>query len=232
MCICLLVGLPVCLPQAVCVLQVKNWLVSHATSGSHLFCHPPSHCPNGALQAMRLALSLKSHMVTPISFEIIAVFQATWSLLSNYLRNFPGRMQDICKSVPPWSLVKDDRAASYKKDCLACGCCHSNWATCLCLSFIGERNNGLSFPAHFIFNCLFVFFPFSCPASPKLQPVEPCSGKLSLMFREWEAGRNVARSSLWHIVHVTLARCNAAHCAADAHTLLQSCSLHLHCRSC
>lgn len=145
MCICLLVGLPVCLLQAVCVLQVKNWLVSHATSGSHLFCHPPSHCPNGALQAMRLALSLKSHMVTPISFEIIAVFQATWSLLSNYLRSFPGRMQDICKSVPPWSLVKDDRAASYKKDCLACGCCHSNWATCLCLSFIGERNNGRTF---------------------------------------------------------------------------------------
>lgn len=101
MCIRLWVRLPFCLLRAVCVLQVKNWLVRNATSGSHLVCHLPSHFPNGALQAMRLALSLKSHTVTPISFEIIAVFLATWSLLSNYHRNFPGRMWDIWKSVPP-----------------------------------------------------------------------------------------------------------------------------------
>lgn len=46
-----------CSLWAVCVLRVKNWLVSHATSRSHLLRHPSSRCPSSALQAMRLALS-------------------------------------------------------------------------------------------------------------------------------------------------------------------------------
>lgn len=57
MCVPLSLALLVRLLQAVCLLRVKNWLVSHATSRSHLLRHPYSRCPSNALQAIRLALS-------------------------------------------------------------------------------------------------------------------------------------------------------------------------------
>lgn len=182
MCICLLVGLPACLLQAVCVLQVKNWLVSHATSGSHLFCHPPSHCPNGALQATRVALSLKSHMVTPISFEIIAVFQATWSPLSNYHRNFPGRMQDICKSVPPDRSSKMTEQPPTKKTVWRVVAIATEQPVFVSHSS-GKQTMVFLFPhiLSSIVGCC--FFSFSCPASLNYNPLSrahTCSGKLSL----------------------------------------------------
>lgn len=129
-------------------------------------------------------------------------------------------MQVICNCVPPDRSSKMIAQPSTK---------NANWRAGVAIATeqpgfvpcsLGEKT--LSFFTHFLCNC---FFFCCCSANPN-HGLLSCA--LAHVHRRRE--RSVARSSLWHIVHVTLA--HAAYCAIDAHRHLQSCSLHLHCRRC
>ena len=78
-----------------------------------------------------------------------------------------------------------------------------------------------------LFHSLLAFFLF-CQSKPGPAELSCALARLHQRSFTEKQERSVARSSLWHTVHVTLA--HAAHCAVDAHRHLQSHLLHLHCR--
>lgn len=134
-------------------------------------------------------------------------------------------MQVICNCVPPDRSSKMIAQPSTKK---------ANWRAGVSIateqpSFVACSLGGvggnahLSLSTHFLCHCFFFFFNFVLPIQTTAR-----WAALSHTFTK-EQERSVARSSLWHIVHVMLA--HAAHCAGDAYRHLQSCSLHLHCRN-
>lgn len=103
-----------------------------------------------------------------------------------------------------------------QKAWLACSCCHSNWAIWLCLLFIWgfffffftHSNQGRKKTKTKQNSCLFPPFllvVFSLPLQ-----TSACSA-VHFHFVEnliemwgWEKTGNTGRSSLWHIVHITL----------------------------
>lgn len=91
---------------------------------------------------------------------------------------------------------------------------------------LGEKTFIFVFPH--IFSVIVFFCCSCCSANPNHGPLSCTLAHLHGRSFTEKQERSVARSSLWHIAHVTLA--HAAHCAVDAHRHLRSCSLHLHCR--
>lgn len=133
-------------------------------------------------------------------------------------------MQVICNCVPPDRSSKMIAQPSTKKANWRAGVSIATEQPSFVACSLGGRERS-SFSFHTLSLPLFFFFFFNF-----VLPIQTTArwAALSHTFTK-EQERSVARSSLWHIVHVMLA--HAAHCAGDAYRHLQSCSLHLHCRN-
>lgn len=170
---------------------------------------------------MRLALSLKGHVETLISFKIITVLLSTWWLLSSYHMNFPGWTQDIYKTVPPDRSSKMTEQPSTKKTFWRAGVAIATEQPSFVTHSSGKETTFFLFP-HILSSI--VFFSIFLPCHPKTTARWAAHSHMVTEARAenhgWEAGRNIARSSLWHIVHVTLACYNAAHTCPHTFTVM------------